>query len=301
MDNKKQVGVIQVAFGLGGCREGAELGPRGIMEAGLLTELERLGYEATEVREAVVPGKPQLIESPAPGKMKYEDEVSRMSESVSGEVASVIGRGRLPIVLGGDHSVAIGSLFGIAEARRNLGVIWIDAHSDLNTEASSPSGNAHGMPLAVALGLAAFKPQGRKAPAIRKEKLVLVAARDLDPGEKALIRAEGIACFTMHDIDKLGMKAVMERALAIAGEGTDGLHVSLDMDSLDPSEAPGVGTPVPGGLSFREAHLAMELLAESGKIASLDIVEVNPTLDREGKTARLAVGLCASLLGKTIL
>ncbi|MBB6634862.1 arginase [Cohnella thailandensis] len=295
----KKVGLVCVPFGLGGAREGAELGPRSVMNAGILKQLESLGIEEITVRDVLCPQRPTGL--PSGGRMRYEIEVRRMSDLMCEQVADLTANGYMPIVLGGDHSVAIGSLSGITERDGSPGVIWIDAHSDLNTEATSPSGNAHGMPLAVALGKAQFKLSGASGKSIRKEKLVLIAARDLDPGEKELIRADGIACFTMHDIDRLGMKTVMDRALEIAGEGTASLHVSLDMDSLDPSEAPGVGTPVPGGLSYREAHLAMELLAESGKVTSLDIVEVNPTLDSGGRTARLAVELCASLLGKTIL
>lgn len=299
MSHWSKVGLIRVPFGYGAEKAGAELGPQSILNAGLLGQLESLGIAETLVSEVACPQQPH--EPRVKGRMRYEQAVLRMSGEVSEQVAQMTAKGCLPIVLGGDHSVAIGSLRGIAESRSNPGVIWIDAHSDLNTEATSPSGNSHGMPLAIALGKTDFKLPGRSGAIIRKDKLVLIGARDLDPGEKELIRSDGIACFTMSDIDKLGMKTVMERAIAIAGDGTDGLHVSLDMDSLDPAAAPGVGTPVPGGLSYREAHLAMELLAESAKVTSLDIVEVNPTLDQGGKTARLAVELCASLLGKTIL
>ncbi|CAM3760754.1 arginase [Cohnella lubricantis] len=236
------------------------------------------------------------------GKVKHLTETKEMSRRVAASVYRAAAACRFSLVLGGDHSAAIGSLAGLTAHYERLGVIWIDAHADINTEETTPSGHMHGMPLAVALGKARFKlTELPGAKLLRPDKLVIVGARDLDPGERELIRAEGIACFTMHDIDRLGMAAVIAKALDIAGRDTDGMHVSFDMDSLDPSEAGGVGTPVRGGLSYREAHLAMELLAESGRVTSLDLVEVNALLDHDRRTAKLAVELASSLFGKRIL
>ncbi|WP_246578893.1 arginase [Cohnella xylanilytica] len=296
----KKVRLIRVPFWLGCGRAGTELGPESIMRAGLLSQLKGIGVEV--VGDSEVDCTKHPAGGTADGRIKYFAEVREMGRLVSEHVSRAVESGFFPLVLGGDHSVAIGSLAGLTAHYRNLGVIWFDAHADLNTEETSPSGNAHGIPLAVALGRARFKLTDIPgASLIRKERLVLVGVRDIDPGEKELIRSEGIACFTMHDIDKLGMKTVMERAIAIAGQGTDGVHLSLDLDALDPLEAAGVGTPVPGGVSYREAHFAMELLAESGLLTSADIVEVNGVLDYDRRTARHAVELAASMLGKRIL
>jgi arginase len=300
MDITKKVRLIRVPFWLGCGRAGTELGPESILKAGLLSQLKSIG--ASIVGDSEVDCHFHSLGYPGAGKIKYMAEVQEMGRLVSEHVSRAVSMGFFPLVLGGDHSLAIGSLAGLTAHYRNLGVIWIDAHCDLNTEDTSPSGNAHGMPLAVALGKAKFKLTDIPgASLIRKENLVIVGARDIDPGEKELIRSEGIACFTMHDIDKLGMVKVVERAIDIAGQGADGVHLSFDMDALDPSEAAGVGTPAPGGLSYREAHLAMEMLAESGIVKSMDLVEVNGVLDYDRRTARHAVELAASLLGKRIL
>ncbi|RED52563.1 arginase [Cohnella lupini] len=300
MDIDKKVQLIKVPFGLGGGRAGTELGPESVIKAGLLNQLKSIGVELAGDSE--VDCYKHFSGIGGEGKVKHLAEVQEMSRQVSEHVSQAVSSNCFPLVLGGDHSVAIGSLAGLTAHYRNLGVIWFDAHSDMNTEETTPSGNAHGMPLAVALGKAEYKLTDIPgATLINKDKLVIIGARDIDPGERELIRSEGIACFTMHDIDKLGMKTVVEQAIAIVGEGTDGVHLSFDLDSLDPLVAGGVGTPVPGGLSYREAHFAMELFAESGKITSMDIVEVNGVLDYDRRTARHAVELAASLLGKRIL
>ena len=216
-------------------------------------------------------------------------------------MAGARAEGRFPLVLGGDHSVSLGSVAAAARGR-TLGVVWIDAHGDFNTPETTPSGNIHGMPLAALCGLGTggwwtwCMPVAKLDP----RQVAIVGARDLDEAEKALLREQGITVFTMQQIDRLGMDAVMARALAVAGDGADGILASLDLDVLDPREAPGVGTPVPGGISYREAHLLMELLAESGQLVALDLVEVNPILDRENSTARLAAELALSALGKRI-
>ena len=213
------------------------------------------------------------------------------------------GFGDFPLVLGGDHSIGLGSINGVANVHKNVGVLWIDAHADFNTDQSTPSGNIHGMILAslAGLGNSSLTNIGGWSPKIHKETIVIVGARDLDPGEQELLRTNSIHVFTMSEIDQLGITEVMQQALAIAGQNNDGIHLSLDMDALDPTEAPGVGTPVRGGLTYREAHLAMELIADSHKLVSMDVVEVNPILDRENATALLAVELVLSALGKKIL
>ncbi|MGN7455301.1 arginase [Paenibacillus pasadenensis] len=298
----KKIQLIHAPFWLGGGRAGAELGPESIVEAGMKRQLKHMGLE---LAEEIVVDVPRLAAEPATAgtKMKYLAEVKEMAGLLGEQVHRAAAGGRFPLVLGGDHSIAIGTLAGLTGHRGNLGLIWFDAHGDLNTEETTPSGNIHGMALAAAIGRGGFTLADipGAGPFIRKENVVIIGARDLDPGEREFIRAEGIRCFTMHEIDRMGIHAVMEQAIAIAGDGTDGVHVSFDLDVLDPLEACGVGTPVPGGLNYREAHYAMELLAESGLATSLELVEVNPLLDPSRRTSRLAVELAASLLGKRIL
>lgn len=297
----QEVAIIKVPFGLGGARGGAELGPDELITAGLKREIASLGLSlSAEIRidcpsESVTP-----IER---NQVKYLAEVTQVSERVCSEVSGAIAAGAFPLVLGGDHSVAIGSLAGLSAHYSNLGVIWFDAHADLNTEGRSLSGNMHGMSMAAALGHSAFNLSHipGAGPFIDPSNLVYVGLRDLDEYEKEQIRAIGIKSFTMHDIDRIGIQRVVEQALAVAGKGTDGIHISFDMDCLDPREAPGVGTPVPGGLNYREAHFALELLASTGRITSMDLVEVNPLYDQNRHTARLGVELIASMLGKRIL
>lgn len=314
----RKISLIRVPFWLGCGKRGTELGPDSVVEAGLIAQIEALGAELASDEEVDCRLSGAVANDASAGltaadtgsssgedcggKVKHLAAVRGMSKRVAASVYRAAAAGRFPLVLGGDHSIAIGSLAGLTAHSERLGVIWIDAHADMNTEETTPSGNAHGIPLAVALGKAFYRlTELPGARLLQPGNLVIVGARDLDPGERELIRAEGIACFTMHDIDRFGMAAVMAEALDIAGRNADGVHVSFDMDSLDPSEAGGVGTPVRGGLSYREAHLAMELLAESGRVTSMDIVEVNALLDSDKRTARLAVELAASLLGKRIL
>ncbi|MDQ6419492.1 arginase [Paenibacillus sp. LHD-117] len=308
--SREKVSVVRVPFGLGGAVLGAERGPDSIMAAGLLDELKRFaphGVSSDEIRLPPSPAIESVEDRAAPaadgGMIKFERQVREMCERTADRAFRAALYGNFPLVLGGDHSVAIGTLAGMSRAYDKLGVIWIDAHGDLNTEQTSPSGNAHGMVLAVASGLAAFKQTdiGQTRQLIRKRNIVLVGSRDLDEGEKTFIRRHGIHCFTMADIDKLGMEEVMNSALMLAGRESDGIHVSFDMDALDPLEAPGVGTPVPGGLTFREARLAMEQLSMSRAIASMDIVEVNPAKDSQGRTPRLAVELAAAFMGKRLI
>lgn len=292
--------IISVPFGFGAGRPGSENGPDSILKFGLVKRLQHLGYQVTADKRIQLP---QGIIPNSSSQMKNMEEVAAVSSELARETAAVAVSGSIPLILGGDHSIAMGSLAGLTQHYRNMGVIWFDAHSDLNTEATSPSGNMHGISLAVGLGLTDIKLQHIAPGAIhlKPENCVIIGARDLDRGEKALIKAHGITCYTMHEIDRLGIELVVKEALRIAGTGTDGVHLSFDIDSVDPAEAPGTGTPVRGGLSYREAHLALELMCESGMITSVDMVEVNPSLDRNNQTSKLAVELIGSLFGSRIL
>jgi arginase len=296
---KRDVAIIGAALDLGQGRRGVDMGPSAMRAAGLEERLESLGYEVHDHGN---------VESPEPEATTLQDERARFLPEIKETcaliaelVAQASADGELPLVLGGDHSVALGTLGGLARAHGSGGVLWIDAHSDINTPETSPSGNVHGMTLAAALGLAGtgFDHPAWPLPAVEPQRVALLGARSLDEGERRLLREAEIRVFTMSEIDRIGIeRAVRESLDRIAGGGF--VHVSLDMDVLDPSIAPGVGTPVRGGLTYREAHLALELVAESGLAGSLEVVEVNPILDRENTTAFTAVELVASALGKTI-
>lgn len=297
----RDVAVIGAPLDLGAGRRGVDMGPSAIRYAGLEQQLaEKLGVRVSDAGNVISP----VVETTAMGdaNARYLAQILDLCDRLSGLVAEAAGRGALPLVLGGDHSVALGSLVGMAKVRGAGGVVWVDAHGDLNTPATSPSGNVHGMVLAAALGLAgdAFSRDGWPLPAVEPGKLALVGVRSLDEGERALLRELHAKVFTMSEIDRIGVEPCMREAIAHAA-GAAFLHVSFDMDVVDPDYAPGVGTPVRGGLSYREAHLAMETLAESRLIDSMDVVEVNPILDRENATGQLAVELVASALGARIL
>jgi len=286
---------------LGADRRGVDIGTSAIRYADLNHRLRSLGHHVQDMGNLVVPQpESQPLGNP---KLKYLDQIVRVSEELAGIVTTILQEGDFPLVLGGDHSIGLGSINGVANVHKNVGVLWIDAHADFNTDQSTPSGNIHGMILAslAGLGNSSLTNIGGWSPKIHKETIVIVGARDLDPGEQELLRTNSIHVFTMSEIDQLGITEVMQQALAIAGQNNDGIHLSLDMDALDPTEAPGVGTPVRGGLTYREAHLAMELIADTHKLVSMDVVEVNPILDRENATALLAVELVLSALGKKIL
>jgi arginase len=297
---RRKVAVLGAALDLGAGRRGVDMGPSAIRYAGLDARLGELGLEhvdlgnvATAVAEAAESGDEHA---------RFLPEIKDTSRRIAGLVADAAREELVPIVLGGDHSVALGTLAGLAEAHGPGGALWIDAHGDLNSPETSPSGNVHGMVLAAALGLAGdrFREDGWGLPALQPGRVALVGVRSLDDGERALLREHDVKVFTMSDVDRLGAERAIREALAhIAGPGF--VHVSLDMDALDPDVAPGVGTPVRGGLSYREAHLALELVAESGLASSFDVVEVNPILDRENQTGKLAVELIASGLGARIL
>ncbi len=297
----RDVAVIGAPLDLGAGRRGVDMGPSAIRYAGLEQHLVRkLGVRVADAGNV---GSP-VAETTAVGdeRARYLDQILDLCDRLAGLVAEAARRGALPLVLGGDHSVALGSLLGMAAVRGPGGVVWLDAHGDLNTPETSPSGNVHGMVLAAALGLAGerFRRAGWPLPALEPGKVALVGTRSLDEGERELLRRLDARVFTMSDVDRMGVEACLREALAHAS-GAAFLHVSLDMDVIDPEVAPGVGTPVRGGLSYREAHLAMETVAELGLTDSMDVVEVNPILDRENATGQLAVELVASALGARIL
>jgi arginase len=296
----KPVALIGASLDLGAGRRGVDMGPSAIRYAGLASRIERLGRSVVD--RGNVEGA--VAEATAMGseRVRFLEPIKRACERVAQLVAEAVGDGQQPLVLGGDHSVAIGVLGGLARAFGPGGVLWIDAHGDLNRPDTSPTGNVHGMPLAVALGLGGseFESDQWRLPAVAPDRVALVGVRSLDPAEVELLSGLDVRVYTMSDVDRLGLEVVIREALAHI-EGPGFVHVSLDMDALEPDIAPGVGTPVRGGLSYREAHLAMELVAEAGLAGSLEVVEVNPILDRENETAKLAVELVASALGARIL
>jgi len=302
----RPIRVIGVPLDMGASRRGVDMGPSAMRVAGLEAQLEKLGHVVTDGGNIRV----EIAETQTSGNKSahYLKEITETCTRTAEAVVKTLEEGITPLVLGGDHSLAAGSISGVAEFYRRrgqkIGVIWIDAHSDINTPQTSPSGNVHGMPLAALLGLGP-EPLGNifgYAPKIAAENTVLVGVRDIDAAERENIRRAGVTeVYTMRDIDERGMRAVMEEALRTAGSGTAGYHVSLDMDWIDPEDAPGVGTPVRGGATYREAHLAMEILADHDRLLSFEIVEVNPILDEHNRTADLAVELACSAFGKKIL
>jgi arginase len=304
--------IVGVPMDLGGARRGVDMGPSAIRYAGLRARLAKLGYRVRDRGNVRVADRDEGIAeeyrrvdrvdlATGPRRQAHHvKEIVRAAEELATVVADIAKAGAIPVVLGGDHSIAMGTLAGLARAGHRAGVIWMDAHGDSNSPETSPSGNVHGMPFAVALGIA-----GEPFPASLRgttdgANAVLLAIRDIDAGERENIKRAGVTPITMADIDRSGMAAAMERAIAVAAKG-DGIHLSLGMDAIDPDEAPGVGTPVRGGLTYREAQLAMEMLAACGTLRSIEVCEVNPILDEGNRTAGLAVELIASALGQTIL
>jgi arginase len=286
----ERVDVVGVPMDLGADRRGVDMGPSAIRYARLKESLERLGITVNDHGNlrVPVPESASIDEQNA----KYFPIIAAVCDELAGIVREIIDAGGFPLVLGGDHSIAMGTLAGVTRARGKApGVIWVDAHGDINTPLTSPSGNVHGMPVHFALEQHAVDPK----------RMAFIGLRDVDDGEKKAIRELGVRTFTMADLDRLGMSRVVDEALAIVGDGENSVHVSFDMDGVDPVEAPGVGTPVRGGISYREAHLLMEGVAASGTLGSMEITEINPILDRENQTAILAVELILSALGKTTL
>lgn len=297
----KKLSIIGMPMDLGQMRRGVDMGPSAIRYAGINENLKEL-FDVIEDLGDIPIGRPE-VQIKEGTNLRNLDLVAEKNEMLAEKVDEAIKSGSFPLVLGGDHSIAIGTLAGVAKHYKNLGVIWYDAHGDLNTAETSPSGNIHGMPLAASLGIghSVLTELGGYSPKIRAENVVIIGARALDDGEKDLIKEIGMKVYTMHEIDRLGMAKVMEETISYLKEKTDGVHLSLDLDGLDPNDAPGVGTPVIGGISYRESHLAMEMLAEANIITSAEFVEVNPILDEKNKTATVAVALMGSLFGEKLL
>ena len=299
------VHVIGVSLDLGGNRRGVDMGPSAFRIAGLAERLTGLGLKVIDAGDLVAP-IPEVKALGDPNK-KYIREIARVCERLYKTSLAAFEKEALPLVLGGDHSLAAGSVAATAEVLRReskpLGLIWVDAHGDINTPATTTSGNVHGMPLASLLGSepAELSRIGGVSPKVLPEHTVLIGIRNLDAREKEILRASGAHVFTMKEIDRAGIASVLERALAIAGNGTGGIHVSFDLDVCDPAIAPGVGTPVKGGLNYREAHMVMEMIADSGLLRALDLVEVNPILDDRNMTAILGAELASSALGQKII
>jgi arginase len=299
-DRRREIAIIGASLDLGQGRRGVDMGPSALRYAGLEDRLASLGYTVHD--EGNVETAVQEATALRDEHLRFLPEIRETCERIAARVAAAAERGALPLVLGGDHSVALGTLGGLASVHGPGGVLWIDAHADVNTPETSPTGNVHGMPLAAALGLAGaeFESDAWPLPALDPKKVALVGVRQLDPGEGVLLREAGVRVFTMSEIDRIGVERAIRESLDRVA-GAKFVHLSFDPDVLDPDVAPGVGTRVRGGLTYREAHLAMELVAESGLVGSLEVVEVNPILDSENTTAETAVELVASALGKRIL
>ena len=294
-----------VPLDLGGGRRGVDMGPSAVRIAGLGERLTAMGCVVVDKGNLETPIPETRIERDP--KKKYVREIARVCQKLYHQVRASLEEGAIPVVLGGDHSLAAGSVGATADAAAvtgaDIGVLWIDAHGDMNTPASTSSGNVHGMPLAALLGPepAELSRIGTRSPKIRADKTVLIGIRNLDALERERILEAKVHVFTMKDIDRDGIASVMERALAIAGQDTAGIHVSFDLDVCDPGIAPGVGTPVKGGLDYREAHMVMEMIADSGKLLALDLVEINPILDAQNQTATLGTELALSAFGQRII
>ncbi|MFS1514604.1 arginase [Chengkuizengella sp. SCS-71B] len=300
----QQISIIGVPMDLGQTRRGVDMGPSAIRYAGIVERLQNLDYHIKDLGNIEISHltEDQDDVNDKDHNLRNLQEVKEVNEKLASSVSDVVSKNRFPLILGGDHSIGIGTIAGVAKHYNNLGVIWFDAHGDLNTAETSPTGNIHGMSLAVGLGLGHENLTNIEGftPKIKPENIVIIGARSLDEGEKALIHEKGIKVYSMHEIDRLGMSKVMEQAIAYISKNTDGVHLSLDLDALNPHDAPGVGTPVLGGVSYRESHLAMEMLAESDIVTSAEFVEVNPILDERNKTATVAVALMGSLFGEKL-
>jgi arginase len=305
LENKK-VRIIGFPSDLGASRRGVDMGPSAIRIANVGPRLRQLGYDVDDVGNVQVAVR-ESIPAHVDSKIKFLPEIVAASKELRDRVYESLKAGRVPLTLGGDHSLAMGSIAGVtkfyAEKKQKVGVIWLDAHGDINTPETSDSGNIHGMPLAHVLGsghkdLLALS---EKTPMVEASRAVLIGIRDLDPGERHAIREQGVRAFTMRDIDEMGMRNVIQEAIRIACNGTAGFHLSFDVDCMDPRDAPGVGTAVRGGTTYREGHLAMELLHDSGKMLAMDITEVNPVIDTSNQTADLAAEMVLSAFGKHIL
>jgi arginase len=302
---KRFIEVIGCPIDLGAGRRGVDMGPSAIRIADLEARLEQLGHQVEDYGDldVMIPETQQIGQ----GKLRYKDAILKTCEQLRQEVERSVGEGHLPLVLGGDHSLGIGSIAGssghFAKRGEGLGLIWFDAHGDANTPETTPSGNIHGMSLAVCLGLgdSDLVNLGGRTPKVQARNTVLIGVRDLDPGERGILKESGCTVYTMRDLDQRGMHDVVDEAIGLASDGTAAIHLSFDMDVVDPEDAPGTGTPVWGGVTYREAHLAMEMINDRAQIAAVDVVEVNPVLDNQNMTGILAAELLQSVLGKRIL
>jgi arginase len=302
----RNIAIIGAPLDLGAGRRGVDMGPSAVRVAGIGKKLGALGYHVSDLGNVPV-AQPEAVEDAGSTHARFLPQIAASCESLANMVAWAMSDGKTPLVLGGDHSIAVGTLAGVSkhfrDADRKVGLLWMDAHADMNTPDSSPSGNVHGMPLACCVGVG---PEAMTnifgfAPKVDPENVALVGIRDVDLLERGVVRDTRVRAFTMRDIDERGMRAVMDEAIAIASNGTAGFHLSLDMDFVDPEYAPGVGTPVRGGATYREAHLAMEVICDAARMVSMEVVEVNPVIDEVNRTADLAVELILSAMGKKIL
>ncbi|HKP84468.1 MAG TPA: arginase [Blastocatellia bacterium] len=302
---KRRVKIIGVPMDLGAGRRGVDMGPSAIRIAGLNQALAWLGYEVTDAGNVHV--HPPEAVTQTDMRARYLPEIAAAAEELAVIVEAALEEGALPIILGGDHSIAIGSVAGVAsfyrKRQQRIGIIWLDAHADSNTPDTSPSGNIHGMPLAALLGYGAkeLTGVGGFAPKVLPEHTAIIGARSIDPGERELLRSLGVRVFTMTELDERGMAEVIEEAIQIASLNTAGIHVTMDLDFIDPFYAPGVGTPERGGATYRESHFAMEKVSDSGLVLSVELTEVNPLYDTANQTAQLAVEMILSALGKKIM
>jgi arginase len=302
---KRNVEIIGIPVDLGAGRRGVDMGPSAIRIADLEPRLEGLGHKVTDIGDidVVIPETQKV----GAGKLRYKNPILTACDQLRKEVERSLGEGRIPLVLGGDHSIAIGSVSGtsnhFARTDEHIGLIWFDAHGDANTPDTTPSGNIHGMALAILLGLgdSDLVNLGGRSPKVLPGNTVLIGCRDLDPGERVTLKKVGVTVYTMRDIDERGMRDVVDEAIGLASDSTAGVHLSFDLDVVDPEDAPGTGTPVWGGITYREAHLAMEMLSDRASIVAVDLVEVNPVLDSQNMTGILAAELAQSVLGKRIL
>lgn len=297
--------VLGAPLDLGAGRRGVDMGPSAIRIAGVTERLERLGYGVEDLGDIQVP-TPETIHV-GEESARFLSAIAAANEALASRVREALEAGAVPLILGGDHSLSVGTIAGVAgwarETGDEIGLLWFDAHADMNTPETTPSGNVHGMPLAASLGLGppSLVDLGGFSPKIRPEKVALIGTRSVDRGEREAVREAGLRVFTMREVDEKGIVAVLEEALAIVTEGTLGFHVSLDMDFVDPNFAPGVGTPVKGGVDYREGHLALEIVSDSDGMVSMDLAETNPILDERNRTGDLGVELVLSAFGKAIL
>ena len=300
---RRDIALVSVSIDLGAGRRGVDMGPSALRIAGITEEIEAIGHRVSELG-TITAGGIETTDAGGESRLPFLAEVASVADRTRAVVAQGLARGCMPLVLGGDHSLSIGSVTAVAahyhEKESRIGLIWVDAHADMNRPHTTPSGNIHGMSLAVLLGHGDERLVGERA-SVRPENVSVLGARQLDPGERRLISRLGVRVFTMSEIDERGVAECMDEALERANADTAGFHLSLDLDALDPRLAPGVGTPVQGGLTYREGHLVCEKASRSGRLLSLEVVELNPVLDDRNHTAVLAVGLVASALGKTIL